>query len=148
MAEGPSTRALAFGASVSDLVFAPAGALAELLRVQLADGRVLRFGARDLATAAAVADGVVRPLLARTAQRDLRAGRPQPRPLALDELRAATIGYFVERCAGITRDNVRSILPGRIPDDQAVARVERVGPSVEAAPETNADTIPGGRTDP
>jgi hypothetical protein len=119
-------RAREFGEAVSDLVFAPAGRLAELLRVELADGRVLTFGARDLATAAAIADGVVRPTLARAAQRDLRAGRPAPLPLTLEELRAATVEYFVERCRSITRDNVRGTLPGRIPEDQAVVKVELV----------------------
>jgi hypothetical protein len=114
-----------FGEAVSDLVFAPNGALAELLRVQLADGTVLSFGARDLATAAAIADGIVRPLLARLAQRDLRAGREEPLPLTLDDLTAATAAYFRERCRSITRDNVRSVLAGRIPEHQVVAKVER-----------------------
>jgi hypothetical protein len=113
-----------FGEAVSDLVFAPNGTLAELLRVQLADGRMLSFGARDLATAAAIADGIVRPLLARLAQRDLRAGREEPCPLALDDLTAATTGYFIERCRSITRDNVRSVLAGRLPEDQALTKVE------------------------
>ena len=115
-----------FGDAVSDLVFAPAGVLAELLRVQLADGRVLTIGARDLATAAAIADGIVRPTLARAVQRDLRAGRPAPSPLTLEELRRATVDYFVERSAAITRDNIRSVVPNRIPEDQAVVKVERV----------------------
>jgi hypothetical protein len=115
-----------FGEAVSDLVFAPTGALAELLRVQLADGRMLTFGARDLATPAAIADGVVRPALVRAAQRDLRAGRPEPLPLTLAELRTATVAYFVERCRSITRDNVRGMLADRIPDDQAVMKVERL----------------------
>jgi hypothetical protein len=121
-----STLARAFGESVSDLVFAPNGPLAELLRVQLADGRMLTFGAPDLATPAAIADGIVRPLLARVAQRDLRAALPDPLPVTLDELMQATLTYFVERCRSVTRDNVRSLLPGRIPEDQAVTRVERV----------------------
>jgi hypothetical protein len=121
-----SARAIEFGEVVSDLVFAPAGPLAELLRVQLADGRVLTFGARDLATPAAIADGIVRPLLARLAQRGIAEGRPEPPPLGLDELADATRGYFVERCRSITRENVRSVLPGRLPEDQAVAKVERV----------------------
>jgi SpoVK/Ycf46/Vps4 family AAA+-type ATPase len=116
----------AFGDALSDLVFAPSGALSELLRVQLADGRVLRFGARDLATAAAVADGVIRPWLARTARRDWRAGCPAPRPLALEELRQAAIDYFTARAAAITRDSVRSVLGERIPEGQAVMRVEHV----------------------
>lgn len=115
-----------FGETVSDLIFAPAGVLAELLRVQLADGRVLTFGARDLVTPAAIADGIVRPTLARAAQRDLRAGRPAPLPLTLDVLRVATVQYFIERCATITRDNLRSVLPDRIPEDQAVVKVERM----------------------
>lgn len=115
-----------FGEAVSDLVFAPAGALAELLRVQLDDGRVLTFGARDLATGAAIADGIVRPLLARIAQRDLRAGRPAPLPLTLEELRAATVEYFVERSRTITPDNVRATLPDRIPQGQTVTKVEAV----------------------
>jgi hypothetical protein len=115
-----------FGDAVSDLVFAPNGPLAELLRVQLTDGRTLTFGAPDLATPAAIADGVVRPLLARLAQRDLRAGRPEPLPLTADELLAATVEYFVQRCRSITRDNVRGQLAGRIPDDQGIAKVERV----------------------
>jgi hypothetical protein len=119
--------ARAFGDVVSDVIFAPAGVLAELLRVQLADGRVLTFGARDLVTAAAIADGIVRPTLARLAQRDLRAGHPAPRPLTRDDVRAATVRYFVQRCTTITRDNVRSMLPDRIPEDQAVVKVERVG---------------------
>lgn len=114
-----------FGEAVSDLVFAPNGPLAELLRVQLADGSVLSFGARDLATAAAIADGIVRPLLGRLAQRDLRAGRAEPLPLTLDDLTAATTSYFRDRCRSITRDNVRSVLAGRIPEHQVVAKVER-----------------------
>ena len=126
MADSQEEAVCEFGEAVSDLVFAPSGTLAELVRVQLADGRVLSFGARDLATAAAIADGIVRPLLARIAQRDLRAGLPEPRPLALDELQAATVEYFVERCRSITRENVRSVLAGRIPEDQGVTRVERV----------------------
>jgi len=126
MADSQEEAGREFGEAVSDLVFAPSGTLAEIVRVQLADGRVLSFGARDLATAAAIADGIVRPLLARIAQRDLRAGLPEPRPLALDELQAATVEYFVERCRSITRENVRSVLAGRIPEDQGVMRVERV----------------------
>ena len=126
-ADGPSHEdpAQTFGAAVSDLVFAPSGRLASLLRVQLADGRVLRFGARDLATAAAVADGIVRPTLARAVRRDLEAGLAEPSPLSLDELREAAARYFDDRCRSITRDNVRSVLPGRIPEDQAVIKVER-----------------------
>ena len=120
-----------FGEAVSDLIFAPAGILGELLRVQLADGRVLAFGAADLATGAAIADGIVRPTLARIAQRDMRAGRTAPLPLTLEELRAATIEYFVERCRTITRDNVRNVLPDRIPEDQAVVKVERVAVPAE-----------------
>jgi hypothetical protein len=123
---GWDDRARACGDVVSDLVFAPNGPLAELLRVQLADGRVLAFGARDLATPAAIADGVVRPTLARAAQRDLRERRATPLPLTLEELRAATMQYFMQRSAAITRDNVRSVLPERLPDDQVVVRVERV----------------------
>ena len=115
-----------FGDVVSDLVFAPNGPLAACLRVQLADGRSLEFGARDLATPAAIADGIVRPLLARIAQRDMRAGLPDPRPVTLDELTGATHEYFVERCRSVTRDNVRSVLPGRIPEDQTVVKVEPV----------------------
>jgi hypothetical protein len=114
-----------FGAAVSDLIFAPSGPLAELLHVQLADGRVRGVGARDLATGAAIADGIVRPALARLVQRDLRAGRPAPSPLTLEELRAATIAYFTQRAATTTRDNVRSLLPdGIIPDGQAVVKIE------------------------
>ena len=115
-----------FGEAVSDLVFAPNGPLAELLRVQLTDGRTLAFGAPDLATPAAIADGIVRPLLARVAQRDLRSARPEPLPLTADELLAAAVEYFVERCRSITRDNVRSHLVGRLPDDQGIAKVERI----------------------
>jgi hypothetical protein len=115
-----------FAQALSDLIFAPSGALAEVLRVQLADGRVLSFGARDLATASAIADGVVRPTLARIAQRDMRARLPQPQPLRLEELRAAAARYVADRCAAITRDNVRSVLPERLPEDQAVIKVERV----------------------
>ena len=115
-----------FGELVSDLVFAPNGPLAELVRVQLADGRLLVFGARDLATPAAIADGIVRPLLARVAQRDMRARRPEPLPLTRDELECATLAYFADRCRSLTRENVRSVLPGRIPDDQGVVKVERV----------------------
>ena len=115
-----------FGEAVSDLVFAPGGALAELLRVQLGDGRVMTFGARDLTTGAAIADGIVRPALAAGLQRDLRAGRPAPLPLTLEELRAATLRYFADRCATITRENIRSVLPNRLPEDQAVMKVERV----------------------
>jgi hypothetical protein len=118
-------RARAFGEAVSDLVFGPE--LSELLRIQLADGRVLTFGARDLATGAAVADGIVRPLLAVIVQRDQRAGLPAPQPLTPEELHAAATAYFVDRCASITRDNVRAIIPGRIPEDQAVKKVERIG---------------------
>jgi hypothetical protein len=122
---GAEAVAREFGEAVSDMVFAPSGPLAELLHVQLADGRVLVFGAADLATAAAVADGIVRPLLARRLRRDVRSGRASPAPLTLDELRAATAAYFEERAATITRDNVRSVLRERIPDDQAVTAVTR-----------------------
>jgi len=124
----PAHAALAreFGELVSDLVFAPNGSLAALLHVHLADGRLLVFGARDLATPAAIADGIVRPLLARVAQRDLRARLPEPLPLTREELERATHAYFVERCRSLTRENVRSVLPGRIPDDQGVVKVERV----------------------
>lgn len=115
-----------FGEAVSDLVFAPNGPLAELLRVQLADGRTLTFGARDFSTPAAIADGIVRPLLARNVQRDLWAGLPEPRPMTQDELLQATVDYFVERCRCITRESVRSVLGGRIPEDQAVTKVEPV----------------------
>jgi ribosomal protein L13E len=115
-----------FGEAVSDLVFAPDGPLAVLLRVQLADGRLLTFGARDLATPAAIADGVVRPAIARALRRDVRAGRREPTPFTLAELRAATVAYFTERAAGITRDNIRSLLADRIPDHPAVVKVERV----------------------
>jgi hypothetical protein len=118
--------ARAFGETVSDLVFARTGPLAELLRVQLTDGRVLGFGARDLATPAALADGVVRTTLAQRVRRDLRAGRPAPAPLTLDEMRAATVAHFVRLAAAITRDNVRAALPDRIPEDQMVTKVEPV----------------------
>jgi len=126
LAGGDAGTPQAFGEAVSDLVFAVGGSLAELLRVQLADGRVLGFGARDLSTAAAVVDGIVRPTLARVAQRDIRAGLPAPQPLTLDELRAATIDYFTERARTITRDSVRSVLAGRIPPDQQVVTVDAV----------------------
>jgi hypothetical protein len=122
----PAVRARAFGDMVSDLVFAPSGPLAELLRVQLADGRTVTIGAPDLATPAAIADGIVRPLLAGIAQRDLRAGRDTPLPVTADELRTATIEYFFERCRSITRDNVRSVLAGRLPEDQKIVKVEPV----------------------
>jgi hypothetical protein len=115
-----------FGDTLSDLIFASSGTLAELLRVQLADGRVLTFGARDLTTGAVVADGIIRRTVARAAHRDLKAGRPSPAPLTLEELRAATIRYFEERSRTITRDNVRSVLQERIPEDQAVMKVEPV----------------------
>jgi len=124
--ETDADRARMFGEVISDLIFSPAGRLAELVRVQLADGRVLSFGARDLATAAAIADGIVGPTVARAARRDLRAGRPAPLPLTVEELRAATVQYFLRRCATITRDNIRGLLPERIPEDQAVVKVERV----------------------
>ena len=126
MSQNHDALAREFGEAVSDLVFAPAGELAELLRVHLADGRVLTFGARDLASAAAIADGIVRPLLASVAHRDMRAGLSQPAPLTVDELQAATVRYFIGRCRAITRENVRSILRDRIPDDQGIVRVERV----------------------
>jgi hypothetical protein len=113
-----------FGHLLSDAIFSPGGPLLELLRAQLSDGRVLLFGARDLASGAAIADGIVRPTLARGLQRDLRAGRPDPLPLAADELRAATVRYFRERAATITRDSIRSVLADRIPDDLAVVKVE------------------------
>ena len=119
-------RARALGETVSDVIFG--GELAALLRVQLADGRVLTFGAPDLATGAAINDGIVRPLFALIAHRDQRAGLPAPKPLTRAELRAATVAYFVERCASITRDNVRTMIPGRIPEDQAVTTVERIEP--------------------
>jgi hypothetical protein len=115
-----------FGEVVSDLVFAPGGALATLLRVHLGDGRIITFGARDLATGAAITDGIVRPALAAALQRDLRAGLAAPQPLTVEELRSATLGYFAERCATITRENIRSVLPNRLPDDQAVTRIDRV----------------------
>jgi hypothetical protein len=126
MSRSHDALAREFGEAVSDLVFAPAGQLAELLRVHLADGRVLTFGARDLASPAAIADGIVRPLLARIAHRDMRAHLPQPAPLTVDELQDATVRYFVGRCRAITRENVRSILRDHIPDDQGIVRVERV----------------------
>ncbi len=118
--------AYAFGNAVSDLIFAPSGILAELLRVHLADGRVLSFGARHLATPAAIGDGIVRPTLARLVQRDIRAGRRAPLPLTIDGLREATVHYFAQRCTTITRENVRSVLPGALPDDQALVKVERL----------------------
>jgi hypothetical protein len=114
------------GEAVSDLVFAPGGALAEILRVQLADGRVLAFGARDLATGAAVADGIVRPTLAASAHRDINAGLPAPRPIGADTLRTATLDYFTQRARTITRESVRSLLGGRIPAEQQVVTVEAV----------------------
>jgi hypothetical protein len=115
-----------FGEAMSDLVFAPDGPLAALLRVQLADGRVLVFGAPAFATPAAIADGIVRPTLARLVRRDVRAGRTTPAPLRLGEMRTAALRYFADRAATITRENVRSVLPERIPEDQAVVKVERV----------------------
>jgi hypothetical protein len=115
-----------FGDLVSDLVFAPSGPLAALLRVQLSDGRMLTFGAPDLASGAAVADGIVRPTLARGLQRDLRAGRPEPHPLSAEELRTSVLRYFRERAAGITRDSIRSVFDVHLPDDLAVVRVERL----------------------
>jgi hypothetical protein len=121
-----------FGEAVSDLVYAPSGELAELLRVQLADGRVLTVGAGDLATPAALADGIVRPVLRRIVRRDARSRLPAPAPLTLAELRAEAIGYFTGLCATITRDNVRALVPGKIPEDQPVTRVER-GARVAAA---------------
>jgi hypothetical protein len=114
------------GEAVSDLIFAPGGALAEILRVQLADGRVLTFGARDLATGAAVADGIVRPTLGASAQRDMNAGLPEPRPIGVDTLRMATLDYFTQRARTITRESVRSVLGGRIPAEQQVVTVEAV----------------------
>ncbi len=117
--------ALEIGEAVSDLIFAPAGKLAELLRVQLADGRVLGFGAGDLASPAAVADGIVRPALARKVQRCARAGDHRPGGVTLNELREATERYFVEQCKTITRENIRSILPDRIPEDQTVVKVDK-----------------------
>ncbi len=127
----PGDRPRAFGDAVSDVVFG--AELAELLRVQLADGRELTFGARDLVTGASVNDGIVRPLFAAIAHRDQRAGLPAPRPLARDELCAATVAYFVERCASLTRDNVRAAVPGRIPEDQTIAAVTRIGAAAGAA---------------
>ena len=126
MSGSQAALAREFGELVSDLVFAPNGPLAELFRVQLADGRQLVFGARDLATPAAIADGIVRPLLCRMVQRDMRARLPEPQPLGREELARATHAYFAERCRSLTRENVRSLLPGRIPDDQGVVKVERV----------------------
>lgn len=117
--------ALELGEALSDLIFAPGGRLAELLRVQLADGRVLGFGAGDLATPAAIADGIVYPAFVRKVQRSQRKGDPRPHSLTLDDLRNAAERYFVEHCTTITRDNVRSILPDRIPEDQAVVKVEK-----------------------
>jgi energy-coupling factor transporter ATP-binding protein EcfA2 len=124
---GSDALAREFGDALSDFIFAPAGGLAELIRVQLADGRLLNFGARDLASAAAIADGIVRPTVARATRRDLRAGRATPLPL--DDLRTATLHYFAERCRALTRDNVRSVLPDRLPEDQAVVKVERLAPA-------------------
>jgi hypothetical protein len=117
--------ALELGEAVSDLIFAPGGKLAELLRVQLGDGRVLTFGAGDLATPAAIADGIVYPALVRKVQRSRQTGESRIGSVTLDELRNATERYFVEHCKTITRDNVRSILPDRIPEDQSVVKVER-----------------------
>ena len=124
---GRSEQELAglFGGALADLIFAPSGALAEFVRVQLADGRELVFGARELATAATIADGVIRPSLARGVRRDLRAGRATPAPLTLEELRAATIDHFLERASQITRENVRGVLGHCIPEEQAVVKVER-----------------------
>jgi hypothetical protein len=122
----PGDTPTSLGEAVSDLIFAPGGALAEILRVQLADGRVLTFGARDLASAAAVADGIVRPTLAGSAQRDMKAGLPEPRPITLDRLRMATLDYFTRRARTITRESVRSVLAGRISPEQQVVTVEAV----------------------
>jgi hypothetical protein len=123
--DGTRSTARAFGEALSDLIFSPDGELGELLRVHLADGRVLRFGAADLATGAAIADGILRPTLARAARRDLRAGRPEPRGLTLEELRRSTLDYFSRRVSTITRHNVKSILGDRIPEDQTVVKVDR-----------------------
>jgi len=130
-AADPADTKLRFAEGLSDFIFAPAGPLAELLRVQLTDGRVLSFGAAAFATGAALADGIIRPLVARGVRRDIRAGREVPSPVALEDLRAATIDHFVEWAGGITKDNVRSMLGDRIPEDQAVTKVERA-----VAPET------------
>jgi hypothetical protein len=123
---GKIDLAAEFGEAMRDLIFAPAGPLAELLRVQLADGRELAFGASDLATGSSVADGIVGAALVRKVGRAQREGRSEPDPLTLEELRAAALAHFAERSAAITRDNIRSILPERIPEDQAVVKVERV----------------------
>ncbi len=129
--DGDGDRARAFGEAVSDLVYAPSGELAELLRVQLADGRVLTVGAADLATPAALADGIVRPVLRRVVRRDTRKGLAAPTPLTIGELRAETVAYFTGVCATITRDNIRGLVTDKIPEDQAVTGVQRV--SVTAA---------------
>ena len=113
-----------FGALVSDVVFSPGGPLAELLRAQLSDGRVLTFGAASLVSGAAIADGVVHPTIARGLQRDLRDGRPEPRPLRAEDLHEATVGYFRGRAAAITRDSIRAVLGAQLPDDLAVVRVD------------------------
>ena len=126
-------RARTFGGALSDLLYAPSGEVAELLRVQLADGRVLTFGATDMTTPAALADGIVRPTLLRLVRRALRSGGAAPPPLTLAELRAETIRYFTTRCETITRDNVRGLFPARIPEDQAVVRVERMARTTRPA---------------
>jgi hypothetical protein len=113
-----------FGDVVSDCVFAPDGPLARLVAAQLADGRVLTFGAPDLASGAAIADGLVRRTILRGLRRDRRAGLPAPAPLSPEALRAEAVRYFRERAATITRDNIRSVLADRLPEDQAVVRVE------------------------
>jgi hypothetical protein len=123
------SAARAYGDAVSDLIFSPGGELGELLRVHLSDGRVLRFGAADLATGAAIADGILRPAIARMARRDLRAGLAEPRGLTLDEIRRATVEYFSRRAATITRHNVKSVLGDRIPEDQTVVKVDRTLPA-------------------
>jgi hypothetical protein len=133
-ADAPGLAARDVGETLSDLIFSPDGELGELLRVHLADGRVLRFGAADLATGAAIADGIVRPAIARMVRRDLRAGHPEPRGLTLEELRRATVDYFSARVATITRHNVRSLLGDRIPEDQAVVKVDRTDRSQRRTP--------------
>ena len=114
------------GERISDLIFAPSGPLAELLRVQLGDGRMLTFGAPHLTTGATIADGIVRPTIARAARRDQRGGLAEPAPLAVEELLSATRRYFATRACVITRESITSILADELPEDQTVVRVERI----------------------
>jgi len=112
-----------YGEVVSDMLFATSGALAELVRVQLADGSEVGLGAADFTTGAAIVDGVLRPTLGRWIKEDLRAGR-RPRPLPLEALRDATVAHFVERAHVVTAENAHAMFPERIPREQRVTRVQ------------------------